>query len=352
MGDLRYRAIAALLGMLRATGVDRALAPVFRGRGVILTMHHVRPGEPPAFAPNRILEITPEFLDALLGLLAGEGFEVVSLDEVPARLRAAPEPLRPFAVLTFDDGYRDNVEHALPVLRRHRAPFTVFATTGFADGCAPLWWLDLEEAIARQDSVEAQLPGGRMRLAAATPDEKKRAFDTLYWALRSGPEDDLRRCISMLAAEAGIDPQARTRALCLDWDGLRALAAEPLATIGAHTLTHPMLAKHGADFAEKEMAASKTRIERELGVEVRHLSYPVGDPGSAGPREFTMARALGFDTAVTTRPGMLFADHATHMTALPRISVNGLFQKRSDVATLLSGLPTALQNRGRRLNVA
>lgn len=352
MGDLRYRAIAALLGLLRATGVDRALTPVCRGRGVILTMHNVRPVAPAAFAPNRILEITPEFLDAVLSLLHAEGFEIVSLDEVPARLRAAPEPPRPFAALTFDDGYRDTVEHALPVLRRFDAPFTVFATTGFADGCAPLWWLDLEEAIAKQDEVAAPLPGGRLTLPAATPDEKNRTFDTIYWALRNGPEDELRRCIATMAAEAGIDPLARTRALCLDWEGLRALAAEPLATIGAHTLTHPMLAKHGADFTHREMAASKDRIEQELGIEVRHFAYPVGDPGSAGPREFHLARALGFETGVTTRPGMLFGDHAAHLTALPRLSVNGLFQSRREVATLLSGVPTALQNRGRRLNVA
>jgi len=352
MSDLRYRAIAALLGMLRVTGVDRALAPVLRGRGVILTMHHVRTAEPADFAPNRILEITPQFLDDVLTLLRAEGFDIVALDEVPARLRAVPEPPRPFAVLTFDDGYRDNVEQALPVLRKHDAPFTVFVTTGFADGCAPLWWLDLEEAIARQDSVDAPLPSGRIRLPAATADEKKRAFDTIYWALRGGPEEELRRCISAMAAEAGIDALARTRALCLDWEGLRTLASEPLATIGAHTLTHPMLAKHGTDFVEKEIAASKLRIERELDVEVRHLAYPVGDPGSAGPREFRIARLMGFDTAVTTRPGMLFPDHALHMTALPRISMNGLFQRRGDVATLLSGLPTALQNRGRRLNVA
>ena len=76
------------------------------------------------------------------------------------------------------------------------------------------------------------------------------------------------------------------------------------------------------------------------------------EAGSAGPREFSLARAAGFETAVTTRPGVLFADHLAHLTALPRISVNGLFQSRGDVAALLSGVPTALQNRGRRLNVA
>jgi peptidoglycan/xylan/chitin deacetylase (PgdA/CDA1 family) len=268
------------------------------------------------------------------------------------RLAAANSGAPPFAVLTFDDGYRDNLDHALPVLQAHNAPCTVFVTTGFAEGTAPLWWIDLEEAIARQNAVTVDLPSGRTTFAAASAQEKAEAFERIYWALRPGPEEAFRAVVAQLAADAGIDPLARTRALCLDWAGIRTLAADPLVTIGAHTLTHPMLAKHDEAAARAEMVESKRIIEEKLGRDVRHIAYPVGDPGSAGQREFRLARACGFETAVTTRPGMLFAAHAQHLTALPRISVNGLFQRRGDVAALLSGVPTALQNRGRRLNVA
>jgi len=349
MSDLRYAAIAALLKLLRLTGATRALAPAFRGRGVILTMHHVRPAQASDFAPNRILEIAPEFLEEIIVLLRQQGYDLASLDEVPARL-ATEGP--PFAVLTFDDGYRDNAQYAWPVLRKHRAPFAVYVTTGFADATQPLWWLDLEEAIARQDQVTVALPGGPARFETATAEEKRQAFDTIYWALRPGPETTMRMVIARMAAAAGIDPLARTRALCMRWHELRQIAADPLCTIAAHTLSHPMLAKHSEEVARHEMEASRSIIAEQLGCEVRHLSYPVGDPGSAGPREFTLARAAGFETAVTTRPGVLFADHLDHLTALPRISVNGLFQSRGDVAALISGVPTALQNRGRRLNVA
>ena len=85
---------------------------------------------------------------------------------------------------------------------------------------------------------------------------------------------------------------------------------------------------------------------------MRHLSFPVGDPGSAGPREFALARDLGFAPAVTTRPGHLFAAHAGHLHALPRVSVNGCHQTRAALAGLLSGVPFLAWNRGRRLNVA
>ena len=275
-------------------------APIAQGCGAILMFHHVRPWRERAFAPNRLLEITPEFLDRALAIAVELGFDLVPLDEVPLRLR---RPGRPFAAITFDDGYRDTAEHALPVLRRHRAPFTVFVTTRFADGAGGLWWLELEEAIAQLDRVAVSVGGACFEAACATPDEKAAAFERLYWLLREGPEERLRATVALLTDAAGIDPAALATRLCLDWDELRALAAEPGATIGAHTLSHPMLAKWPAEIAGREIAESKAVIEAKLGVSVRHFAYPVGDPTSAGPREFALCARAGFATAVTTPAG-------------------------------------------------
>jgi len=85
-------------------------------------------------------------------------------------------------------------------------------------------------------------------------------------------------------------------------------------------------------------------IEAALGARPAHLSYPYGDPGSAGPREFAIAAELGFKTAVTTQPGVLFRGHAMHLTALPRISLNGEYQQLRYVRVLLSGSATAMWN--------
>ena len=228
----------------------------------------------------------------------------------------------------------------------------MFVTTRFADGAGGLWWLELEEAIARLDRVAVSVGGACFEAACATPDEKAAAFERLYWLLRDGPEERLRATVALLADAAGVDPAALATRLCLDWDELRALAAEPGATIGAHTLSHPMLAKWPADVAGREIAESKALIEAKLGVPVRHFAYPVGDPTSAGPREFALCARAGFATAVTTRPGHLFPVHGAHLHALPRISVNGLFQREDALRAMLSGVPFLAWNRGRRLNVA
>jgi peptidoglycan/xylan/chitin deacetylase (PgdA/CDA1 family) len=83
-----------------------------------------------------------------------------------------------------------------------------------------------------------------------------------------------------------------------------------------------------------------------------HLSYPVGDSTAAGPREFRTAAELGFKTAVTTRPGVLFGEHRAHLTALPRISLNGDYQQLRYVRVLLSGAATAVSNGFRRVDAA
>jgi peptidoglycan/xylan/chitin deacetylase (PgdA/CDA1 family) len=149
-----------------------------------------------------------------------------------------------------------------------------------------------------------------------------------------------------------VDGAALVRDLCLGWSEIAALAQEPGVAIGAHTVTHPMLAKHDAAPARREIAFGKTLIEARIGRPVRHLAYPVGDPASAGPREFALAVEAGFSTAVTTRPGHVFAAHAEYLHALPRVSVNGAFQTDAALRALLSGVPFLAWNRGRRVNVS
>jgi peptidoglycan/xylan/chitin deacetylase (PgdA/CDA1 family) len=143
------------------------------------------------------------------------------------------------------------------------------------------------------------------------------------------------------------------RDLCMDWSEIAALADDPLCTIGAHTVNHPMLMKVPSDtVVRSEMEMSRAVLEAALGKRPEHLAYPVGDPTSAGPREVRIAAELGFKTAVTTRPGVLFKAHRDHMTALPRISVNGEFQRQRYVKVLMSGAGTALWNGFRRVNAA
>jgi peptidoglycan/xylan/chitin deacetylase (PgdA/CDA1 family) len=138
----------------------------------------------------------------------------------------------------------------------------------------------------------------------------------------------------------------------MGWDELAKLAADPLVTIGAHTVNHVMLAKVPEKTARSEMEMSRKVIAVALGARPDHLSYPIGDRTSAGPREFRIAAELDFKSAVTTRPGVLFPQHREHLTALPRISLNGEHQQLRYVRVLLSGAATAVSNGFRRVDAA
>lgn len=151
MPDSRTRRFRTALDLLWVTRAHRVLGPLTRGQGVVFTLHHVRPWDGAAFAPNRLLEITPDFLETVLKYLRIADYDIVTLDEAVARL--GNRDAKRFASFTFDDGFRDVRDHALPVMRRYDAPSMLFVATSFADGTGDLWWIALERAIAASAAV-------------------------------------------------------------------------------------------------------------------------------------------------------------------------------------------------------
>lgn len=314
-------------------------------------LHHVCPGGglSPGFSPNRGLELTPEFLDQVIAMVKARGFDLVNLDEAERRMSSGG---RPFAAFTLDDGYRDNMVHAQPVFARHGCPFTIYVAPAITDGVCELWWRGLEAVIGRNHSVEVEIAGERLSLPMHNFAEKWNAWRRLYWPLRRLGQHEQRRWISALCERYGIDLKAMCREAAMDWDEIRAISRDPLCTIGAHTINH--FAVKALDEAEAldEMVRSADRIAAETGQRPRHFAYPYGDETSAGPRDFALARKAGFATAVTTRKGMIFPAHRDHLTALPRFSLAGDYQNLRYVRTLLSGVPFALFNGLKTVNVA
>jgi peptidoglycan/xylan/chitin deacetylase (PgdA/CDA1 family) len=138
----------------------------------------------------------------------------------------------------------------------------------------------------------------------------------------------------------------------MSWDELKPFAADPLVTVGAHSITHCNLAAQSEAIAAEELTVSRARIEDALQRSVVHLAYPYGDRAAASAREFALARANGYKTAVTTRPGMVFPENAGHLTALPRVSLNGNYQDTRILPVLTSGAATAMWNGFRRVDAA
>jgi peptidoglycan/xylan/chitin deacetylase (PgdA/CDA1 family) len=333
------------LSALHYTGLDSALSRWSRGAGAVLMLHQVTAQPPPAFSPNRILQVTPHFLDATIRQVREAGFDIVSMDEVARRLEAPGG--RPFVAFTLDDAYRDNLLEAYPVFRKRNVPFTIYAPTDYLDGRGELWWIALERVIAGTQTLTTQIGGISESHATRTVGEKSLAFHRIYWRLRAIDETFARAEVRRLCEMHGIDSADLCRELIMTWAELKSMADDPLVTIGAHTCRHFAVARLPEATARREMADSKRRIEHELGRSCRHFSFPFGDEASAGPRDFALAREVGFETAVTTRKGVVRLDRPTSATAIPRVSLNGDYQDARYVKVLLSGVPFAMRDAAR-----
>jgi peptidoglycan/xylan/chitin deacetylase (PgdA/CDA1 family) len=352
VAGLKQTIIRGGLETLYFSGAHIAFRQFVAGVGAILTLHHVRPPRPDRFQPNRLLEVTPRFLERVVKTLRRSGLDLVSLDEMHRRLTEGDFSRR-FVSLTFDDGYRDTLQWAYPILKAAGVPFAVYVPTSFPDRLGELWWLVLEAVIARNPRIGLVIDGRDRKFDCRTIAGKRTLFDDLYWWLRNRPsEAEMRDVVRSLAAYYHVDIAAFCEELCMSWPELAELAGDPLVTIGAHTVNHSMLAKLTRETARSEIDLSRSVIEAALSIKPQHLSYPFGDRSSTGAREFEIAAELGFKTAVTTRPGVLFPEHSQRLMALPRISLNGDFQRIRYVRVLLSGTATAMWNGFRRLDAA
>lgn len=308
-----------------------------RGRGAIFTLHHVRPRFQRPFHPNDILEITPAFLDEALGTLKARGYDFIRLEEVPDRL--ASRSTRPFACFTLDDGNRNNKTDAATVFARHAAPFTIFITKGFIDATHSLWWETLEALLNKTPAIDFDFGLGPEPVPSATPAQKLSAFRRITDFVSTAEEAHAVEQLDSEARKHGIDPLAITRDLTMRASELKELAANPLVSYGAHTVSHRGLARLPDSESRREIAESVDAVRALSGKTANAFAYTYGDARSVSPRERQILRDLGMRIGVTTRPGVLTSDMLDDMTALPRISFNGLYQKGRYVRALASGIP-------------
>ncbi|MBS3647580.1 polysaccharide deacetylase family protein [Pseudaminobacter sp. 19-2017] len=328
-----------------ASGLAPLARPILGGIGAILMLHRVTVDPDRARGFNRHLAITPEFLDRLIGTLKADGYEFVTIDEALVRLRHGRGGRR-FTSITADDGYRDNLMEALPVLEAHGVPITIYIAPGLLDVTAFPWWELVEEIVARSKIVRVPTTDGDVTLNAQ--DDPVGANAWLHDHLRKGlAEHDRHAFLSALAEAHGVGAAALSRAAFMDWAEIERISRHPLVTIGAHTVHHYNLKRLQADEALREMVEAADILEARLGARPRHMAYPYGYRSAVGCREVKLAAEAGFTSAVTTRHGLIQPQHESHPHALPRISINGRYQQLGYIRTMLSGVITPLANPGR-----
>ncbi len=348
----KTRYTRGILSALHYTLLDRVYQQISNEMGVFLTFHHVMPGAVAEYAPNAHLTVLPEFLDEVIVLLRRRGIDIISIDEAKDRIKAQTSA-RKFAVLTFDDGYRNTLEYAVPILRKYNTPYTIYIAPGLIDGTADIWWEGLELAIGKSNSLNVETDRGDVVLDCSNTAAKQTAFEFLLAHLIDQvPELEQRQYVRALCEQCDVNLDEHQKQQLMTWDEVVEIKNDALSTIGAHTLNHQALARLPLDKARQEVLDGVKAMHDCIQVNPTHFAYPYGYKSAAGFRDFELLAELGFETAVTTRGGMIFPEHKGHMTALPRISVNGLFQRMRYMAPLTTGLPTRLSTKLRRLDVA
>ncbi|QPC85894.1 polysaccharide deacetylase family protein [Mesorhizobium sp. NBSH29] len=329
----------AITGALEAIALTRAgrIFPGAAGRGIIFTLHHVRPAENRTYEPNAVLSLTPEFLEKAILETRAKGYEAVALSDLRGRLDEA-DATRRFVAFTLDDGLRDNAKFAAPVFRKHDVPYTIFLTKGLVERTRTMWWETAEVLTRQAHSFAFDFGGGPVTVVADTAKQKHEAFLRLARFVEAIDEDAAVARIDQAAFAAGIDPKAIVEAEIMDAAEIRQLGADPLAHFGAHTLTHCNLARVSPERLADEISESISAIERWTGSRPVSLAYPYGWGRACGVREAEAAAKAGLRVAVTTQPGVLKGNSDNWML-LPRVSLNGLYQKRRYVRALLSGIP-------------
>ncbi|UXS26485.1 polysaccharide deacetylase family protein [Agrobacterium tumefaciens] len=334
----KYGAIRAGLEVSSFPPV-RSAFPSLAGRGVIFTLHHVRPGRAvSAFAPNVQLSVTPQFLEEAIQAALECGLVPVHLHDLPALLADNHEG-RSFCAFTLDDGYRNNADHAAPIFRKYAVPYTIFITPGFVERTRSLWWETAAALTQKAASFEFDFGAGPEQVACANPSQKAEAFTRLEDFVQNFSEDEAVERIDRAARQHGVDPIAIVDELVMDTDELRTLSEDPLVHFGAHTMTHVNMRKVDAARLAYEIAESTRRVEAYVGHRPRSFSYPYGWVRAVGEREAKAVQDAGFSAAVTTQAGVIGPHSLEKPTQLPRVSLNGRFQKKRFVKALISGLP-------------
>jgi peptidoglycan/xylan/chitin deacetylase (PgdA/CDA1 family) len=265
-----------------------------RGRLSVLIFHRVLPQPDPVF-PG---EVDAVQFDSMMGWVKS-WFNVLPLDEAVRRLKTSTLPARA-AAITFDDGYEDNYSVALPILQRHGLTATFFIATGFLDG-GRMWNDTVIESVRGGPSTELDLSSiGLGSHPTATPAKKREAIAAIIRQLKYLPMQERLERTEKLAACAGVRPP---NDLMMTSDQVRAMRRAGMQ-IGAHTVSHPILARLDAQEAKREILGSKIFLEDLLEERVGLFAYPNGKPGvDYLPEHALMARDLGFDAAVSTAWG-------------------------------------------------
>lgn len=284
---------------------------VTQPRAIILLYHHVAQ----LSSDPRLLSVTPGHLAEHLEHVR-KYYHPMGLSELNRTLAAKRVPHRAI-VVTFDDGYVDTLWNAKAILERYDVPATVFVTTGYVGQNREFWWDDLERLLLFPERLPEKLVlsingkphdwnlCGDERQSTVRwnmtmrfcPSPRYKVYEELCHLLRPLGNEDQRQVLTTLGRWAGVSSDTRPGYRALNPNELRTLSDGGLVEIGAHTVTHPVLATQPLEVQWREIVEGKKYLENTVGRPVTSFSYPYGGVEAVGEEAVRLAREGGYEVA-------------------------------------------------------
>jgi len=276
--------------------ISTAIGHVRRVKGfAVLAFHRVNDDDDP-FMPALPTGVFAARMEHI-----ARHYTVLTLEELVDRVRRGRVPSKALA-LTFDDGYRDNLTHAAPILARYGLPATIFLTTGCIGTREILWFDRLALALKTTRQPHLRLADGSVLRLASTVD-RLQAVRVVLGRLKGLPDAERRETFEQLLRDLGSSPLGDPKRLMLSWDEVEVLRGLGFS-VGAHTVSHPILSRLSPAEARREINESKIAIERALGTRPRAFAYPNGGAEDVNELTVRLVGDAGFICAVTTRRGL------------------------------------------------
>lgn len=295
----------------------RLRAFLHRHDAVVLTYHSILPDPLPFPLWHNL---STEMFDHHMAMLARD-FRCVPMSELLQDL--AHRHMKPYTVaVTFDDGFRNNLTHALPILKQHQVPATLFITSGFIGGERLLWPEWLVCTLARTPLPDVSFAG--QSFAARNVAERVVSFRALAKVFKQFKPEEITQRITDLMSAANVT-RNDLESLCqvfksLTWEELAQMRTSGLFEFGAHTVDHWRLTNLNAEQARQQIVESKQHVEARLGP-INYFAYPHGGPHDFDASHRSLAIEAGFQAVFTAMNGTV--NSQSDRFALSRYGIGG-----------------------------
>jgi peptidoglycan/xylan/chitin deacetylase (PgdA/CDA1 family) len=247
----------------------------------------------------QLLAVSPEHFYEHMKYLK-DNYNIISLDDLKEAMKSKKLPKKS-VVITFDDGYVDNYLNAKPVLEKLQIPATIFVTTDHIGSTREFWWDDLEQIFLLNETPEElslKMMDKEYSWKITDENSKMSVYYDMHKLLKPLAAQERYKIVDYLREWASVQAHCRPLYSGMSAEQIKDTEKKGMLTIGAHTVSHCMLAALTPEQQENEILESKKALEKILNHKVKHFSYPFGGLSDFDDTSVRIVKDAGFDTAV------------------------------------------------------